>query len=98
MVTEIITIVDLSMAVMGVIVPVPMYGSPMYGSVPGGYVSEPYGYSSEPAGAIKTQNSESNGHKAKAHLSKHKHKRHTTKYHKTGKNHSKQKKHLEQRN
>jgi hypothetical protein len=77
----------------GAIVPVPMYGS-----VPGGYVSEPYGYSSKPAGAIKTQNSESNGHKAKAHLSKHKHKHHTTKHHKTGKNHSKQKKHLEQRN
>jgi hypothetical protein len=54
----------------------------MYGSVPGGY-------GSEPSGAIKTQNSESNGHKAKAHLSKHKHKHHTTKHHKTAKNHSK---------
>jgi hypothetical protein len=42
------------------------------------------GYSSEPSGAIETQNSESNGHKAKAHLSKHKHKNHS-KHHKTGK-------------
>ena len=41
--------------------------------------------SSKPAGAIETLNSESNGHKAKAHLSKHKHKHHTTKHHKTGK-------------
>ena len=33
----------------------------------------------------ETPNSESNGHKAKVHLSKHKHKHHTTKHHKTGK-------------
>ena len=73
------------------VVPAPMmYSSPMYGSVPGEYSSEPYGYSSKPSGAIETQNSESNGHKAKAHLSKHKHKHHTTKHHKTAKNNSKQ--------
>ncbi len=40
-------------------------------------------YSSEPSNTIKTPNSNSNGHKAKSHLSEHKH--HTTKHHKTGK-------------
>jgi hypothetical protein len=54
--------------------PIPM----MLGSEPCGYGSEPYGYSSEPSRAIKTPNSESNVHKAKAHLSKHKHKNHKT--------------------
>ena len=65
------------------VAPVPMmYSNPMFGS-------EPYGYGSEPYGTTETPNSESNGHKAKAHLSKHKHKHkhkhHTTKHHKTGK-------------
>jgi hypothetical protein len=70
--------------------PVPMmYSSPMYGSEPRGYGTEPYGYSSEPYGTTETQNSDSNVHKAKAHLSKHTHKHYTTKHHKTGKNHSK---------
>ena len=67
------------------VVPIPMmYSSPMYSSVPGGYDSEPYGYSNEPS-TTEIPNSESNGHKARAHLNKHKH--HTTKHHKTGKNH-----------
>lgn len=72
----------------GAVVPVVpvqmMYSSPMYSN-------EPYGYSSEPYGTTETPNSDSNAHKAKAHLSKHKHKNHS-KHHKTGKNH------LEQRN
>ena len=53
-----------------------MYSSPMYGSEPNGYGGELYS-------TTETQNSESYGHKAKTHLSKHKH--HTTKHHKTGK-------------
>ena len=64
-----------------------MYSNPMYDKIPGGYGSEPYGYISEPYGTIKTPNSESYGHKAKAHLSKHKHKNHL-KHHKAGKNQS----------
>ena len=69
------------------VVPVPMmYSSPMNNPL---YASLPGGYDNEPSGAIETPNSESSGHKAKAHLSKHKHKHHTTKHHKTGKNHSK---------
>jgi hypothetical protein len=58
------------------VVPVPMmYGSPMCGR--------------EPYGTTETPNSDFNGHKAKAHLSKHKnkHKNHS-KHHKTGKNNS----------
>ena len=73
-----------------------MYGNPIYSSVPGGDVNEPYGYNNGPSvytsgpSIPETPNSESNGHKAKVHLSKHKHKHHTTKHHKTGKkNHSK---------
>ena len=70
------------------VVPIPMmYSSPtsnpMYGSVPGGYGNEPYGYTNGPYRTTETPNSESNGHKAKAYLSKHKH--HTIKHHKTGK-------------
>ena len=60
-----------------------IYGSPMYSSPM--YSSEPYGCSSEPYGTTDTPNSESNGHKAKAHLIKHKHKHHPTKHNKTGK-------------
>lgn len=77
----------------GAVVPVaqiPMMSSPMYGSVPNGYGSEPNVYASGPS-TTEIQNSESNGHKAKAQLSKHKHKNHskhhTTKHHKTGKKH-----------
>ena len=57
-----------------------MYSNPMFGS-------ESYGYGSEPYGTTETPNSESNGHKANTHWSKHKHKHkhHATKYHKTGK-------------
>jgi hypothetical protein len=70
------------------VVPIPMmYSSPtsnpMYGSVLGGYGNEPYGYTNGPYRTTETPNSESNGHKAKAYLSKHKH--HTIKHHKTGK-------------
>ena len=64
--------------------PIPM----MLGSEPGGYGSEPYGYSGEFYGTIGTPTSEFTNHRAKAHLSKHKHKNHS-KHHKTGKNHSK---------
>jgi hypothetical protein len=76
-------------SVVAPVVPIPMmYSSPLwqpiYASVPSGYSNEPYGYSSEPYGTTETPNSDSNGHKAKAHLSKHKHKHHTTKHHKTG--------------
>jgi hypothetical protein len=46
---------------------IPMIPGPMYGS-------EPYGYGGEPYGPTETLNSESNGHKTQAHLSKHKHK------------------------
>jgi len=53
------------------------------------YGSEPYGYGGEPYGPTEPLNSESNVHKTKAQLSKHKHrhKHHTTKHHKTGKKH-----------
>jgi hypothetical protein len=47
------------------------------------YGSEPNEYGGELYSTTETQNSESYGHKAKTHLSKHKH--HTTKHHKTGK-------------
>jgi hypothetical protein len=57
----------------------PMYGSPMYGNVPYGYGSKPYGTTEVPSSNV-------NGHKAKAHLSKHKHK------HKNLAKHHKQKK------
>ena len=76
--------------------PVPMMsGSPMYGNVPDGYANGPNGYGSEPnmytsePSTEEIQNSESNVHKTKAHLSKHKHK-HQHKHHTTAKNHSKQ--------
>ena len=61
----------------GAVVPMTMYGSPMYGSPM--YGSEPYGTRDVP-------HSDSNDHKAKAHLSKHKHKNHS-KHQKTKKNH-----------
>ena len=54
-------------------IPGPMYGSPMYGSEPNGYGSKPNAYTSGPS-TTEIQNSESNVHKTKAHLSKHKHK------------------------
>lgn len=61
----------------------PMYSSPMYGSVPDGYSSEPNMYISRPS-TTETPNLDSNGHKAKAHLRKHKHKPNNhSKYHKT---------------
>ena len=59
----------------------PMNGNSMYGSPM--YSNEPYGYGSEPSGTVETPNSNSNGYKAKAPLSKHKH--HTTKHHKAKK-------------
>jgi uncharacterized repeat protein (TIGR01451 family) len=85
------------------VIPVPMMsGNPMYGNdpygygnAPYGYGNAPYGYDSEPLGPTESPNSDSNGHKAKAHLSKHKHKNHskhhttkhhTTKHHKAEKN------------
>ena len=62
------------------VIPVPMMSGNLYGS-------EPYGYDSEPLGPTESPNSDSNGHKAKLHLSKHKHKNHSkhhiTKHHKT---------------
>jgi hypothetical protein len=78
--------------------PVPMMsGSPMYGNIPDGYGNVPNGYGSEPnvytsgPSTTEIQNSKSNVHKTKVHLSKHKHKhknhsKHHTKHHKTGKN------------
>ncbi len=75
------------------IVPVPKYDRPMYSSEPYWYGSEPNGYGSEPnvytsgPSTTEIQNSESNGHTAKAQLSKHKHKhKNHSKHHKTGKN------------
>ena len=60
-------------------VPGPMMNGPMYGGPMPMYGNEqPYGYDSEPT---ESPNSDSNGHKAKAHLSKHKHKNHS-KHHK----------------
>ena len=58
--------------------PGPMMSGPIYGN-------EPYGYGSELSGTTEVPNSDSNGHKTKAHLSKHKHKNHS-KHHKTKKN------------
>ena len=59
-----------------------MYGSPMYGSPMPVYCNEQsYGYDSGPCVLTESPNSDSNGHKAKAHLSKHKHKNHS-KHHK----------------
>ncbi len=56
------------------VAPVPMIsGSLMYGSVPDRYDNEPNVYTSGPS-TTKTQNLESNAHKAKAHLSKPKNK------------------------
>ena len=74
---------------------IPMIPGPMYGSVPDGYSNGPDGYGSEPnvytsgPSTIAIQNSESNVHKTKSHLSehKHKHKHPTTKHHKIGKKH-----------
>jgi len=68
----------------------PMINGPMYGSPMSMYGNEqPYGYGSEPYGPTESPNSGSNVHKAKAHLSKNKHKNHskhhTTKQHKTEK-------------
>ena len=54
-----------------------MYGSPM----PVYCNEQPYGYDSGPCGPTESPNSDSNGHKAKAHLSKHKHKNYS-KHHK----------------
>jgi hypothetical protein len=63
-------------------IPGPMSSNPMYNNVPNEYGGEPYGLT-------EALNSESNVHKTKANLSKHKHKNkhkhHTTKHHKTGK-------------
>ena len=80
--------------------PIPMMSSsPMYGSIPNGYGNVPNEYGSEPnvytsgPSTTKIQNSDSNGHKAKAHLSKHKHKSHSKNNHKT-KHHKTEKKHL----
>ena len=59
-----------------------------YDNIPNGYGSEPTAYTSGPF-TTEIQNLESNVHKTKAHLSKHKHKNHSkhhiTKHHKTGK-------------
>ena len=76
----------------GAVVPVAplpvMSSSQMYGNVPDGYDSESNVYASG-SSTTEIQNSESDGHKAKAHLSKHKRKHqrkhHTTKQHKTEK-------------
>ena len=71
-------------------IPGPMYGSPMYGNIPNGYGNIPNVYTSGHS-TTEIQNSESNGHKTKSHLSEHKHKpehkHHTTKHHKNGKKH-----------
>jgi hypothetical protein len=51
------------------------------------YASEPYGYGNEPFGTAEAPYSKYNDCKAKAPLSKHKHKNHA-KHYKTKKNHS----------
>ena len=74
------------------VAPIPMMsGSPMYGSLHDEYGSDLDVCTSGPS-TTEIQNLEFNGHKAKAHLSKHKHKhknhskQHKTKHHKTGRN------------
>jgi uncharacterized repeat protein (TIGR01451 family) len=85
----------------GAVVPVPMCGSPMYGSEPYEYGSEPYGTTEvlkseshcckDKVSSSKDSKAKLSGYKAKACLSKQKHKNHS-KHHKAEKTYSKHRK------